>query len=311
MRIRLGYVAICETLNISASHNITYSSYIDSEENSKLIDEKVEENIKCLSLILDYNIKNNIHFYRLTSKLIPLATHKEVNYDFSKYLSSFSLLGEKIKNSNMRVDCHPDQFCVLNSVKSEVVDSSIRILDYHCSVLEALKLKPQLVLHVGGVEFGKEKSISRFVNNFNKLPDRIKNSILVENDDKIYDVLDVLKLCEKIKRPLVLDYHHYLCNNSNNINLGDYMDRIFNTWNTIPKMHFSSPKGIKRSEFRSHSDYIDVFGFIEFIDFLKKYDRDVDIMLECKKKDDALFKLVRQLKLYTNYKFIDETTFEV
>ena len=34
-------------------------------------------------------------------------------------------------------------------------------------------------------------------------------------------------------------------------------------------------------------------------------------MLECKAKDDALFRLVRELKYKTNYKFIDETTFIV
>ena len=34
-------------------------------------------------------------------------------------------------------------------------------------------------------------------------------------------------------------------------------------------------------------------------------------MIEAKMKDEALFRLVRELKYKTNYKFIDETTFEV
>ena len=59
------------------------------------------------------------------------------------------------------------------------------------------------------------------------------------------------------------------------------------------------------------SDYIDVFDFMEFISILKKCDRDVDVMLEAKCKDDAIFRLVRELKLYSDYKFIDETSFEV
>lgn len=33
-------------------------------------------------------------------------------------------------------------------------------------------------------------------------------------------------------------------------------------------------------------------------------------MLECKEKDDALFKLVRELKYKTDYNFIDDTSFE-
>ena len=34
-------------------------------------------------------------------------------------------------------------------------------------------------------------------------------------------------------------------------------------------------------------------------------------MIEAKGKDEALFRLVRNLKYKTNYKFIDDTTFEV
>ena len=34
-------------------------------------------------------------------------------------------------------------------------------------------------------------------------------------------------------------------------------------------------------------------------------------MIEAKKKDEALFKLVRELKYLTNYQFIDETSFIV
>ena len=32
-------------------------------------------------------------------------------------------------------------------------------------------------------------------------------------------------------------------------------------------------------------------------------------MIEAKMKDDALFRLVRELKYKTNYKFIDDTSF--
>ena len=69
----------------------------------------------------------------------------------------------------------------------ETIDNSIEILKYHINILEALKIKsPVIVLHTGSSVFGKEKSITRFINNFNKLPDNIKNSIVIENDDKIY-----------------------------------------------------------------------------------------------------------------------------
>ena len=39
--------------------------------------------------------------------------------------------------------------------------------------------------------------------------------------------------------------------------------------------------------------------------------RDFDVMIEAKQKDEALFRLVRELKYKTNYEFLDETTFIV
>ena len=84
---------------------------------------------------------------------------------------------------------------------------------------------------------------------------------------------------------------------------------IFNTFNSTPKIHFSTPKNKK--EFRSHNDYINCDDFIDFIELIKKHNIDVDIMLEAKAKDDALFRLVREIKYKTNYKFIDDTSFIV
>lgn len=313
MIVRLGYVALSKTIEDTTSHTMTYTSYISSNRDDKKLDKIIRDNLSALSLLIDYNIKNNIHFYRLTSKLIPLATHKDVNFDYlNKYIDEFDKIGKKIRLSNMRVDTHPDQFAVINSTRTEVIDNTNRILKYHYNMLKLLGIDPVIILHVGSSEFGKEKSITRFINNFKKLEPCIQKSIIIENDDKIYDVNDVLDLCNKINVPFVLDYHHHICNNMSNIDLKDYIPKIFATWgNKIPKIHFSSPKSKLKKEFRSHNDYIDVFSFIEFINILKPFNINVDIMIEAKEKDDALFRLVRQLKLYTDFKFIDETSFEI
>ena len=108
---------------------------------------------------------------------------------------------------------------------------------------------------------------------------------------------------------MVLDYHHFICNNEGE-KLEDYFQSILNTWdNTIPKIHFSTAKSKLKKEFRSHSDYINSDDFILFLNLIKKYNTDVDIMLEAKGKDEALFILIRQLKYKTNFEFIDDTTF--
>lgn len=306
MKIRLGYACITNCLDSTSSSPYTYGEYLKYGDMEKL-DRVIVSNLKSLEEIIYYNIKNNIHFYRMSSKIIPLATKTDVKFDYiNKYKSYYDKIGKMISDYDMRVDFHPDQFCVLNSVKSDVVSASIDILKYHYSLLEALGIKNKiLVLHVGSNSFGKDNSIRRFINNFNKLPKYLKECIAIENDDKVFNVNDVLEISKNTGVPVILDYHHHLCNKS------DFsFEDIFNSFNNMKvKMHFSSSKNKK--DFRSHNDYINGDDFIDFIKILKKYDRDVDIMIEAKCKDDSLFRLVRYIKYKTDYKFIDDTTFMV
>ena len=311
MQIRLGYVSISKALDITASKTITYTEFKKNNDYDKL-NNIIIENLTNLEKIIDYNIKNNIHFYRLTSKLIPLASLNEIEFDYiEKYQDYYQRIGNKIKKYNIRIDTHPDQFCVLNSTNKDIVNNSINILKYHYNILEAIGIDNKvIILHIGSSVLGKENSIKRFINNFNKLPDYLKECIAIENDDKIYNIKDCLNLCEKLNIPMILDYHHHICNNDN-LNIDEYLERIFNTWkNNIPKIHFSSPKNNTKKEFRSHNDYINILDFISFLEKIKHLNINLDIMLECKFKDDALFRLVRQLKYY-NYKFIDETTIKL
>ena len=306
MKVRLGYACITNCINDSSSSPYTYSKYLKDGDIDKL-DRVIISNLKSLNNIIDYNIKNNIHFYRISSKIIPLATKDDVKFDYTnKYKSYYDTIGKKISDSKMRVDFHPDQFCVLNSVKSDVVSNSVKILEYHYNLLNMLNVNDKiLILHVGSSTFGKENSISRFINNFNKLPIYLRKCIAIENDDKVFNVNDVLKISKVTSIPVVLDYHHHLCNKSD-FSFAD----IFNSWgNSRVNMHFSSPKN--KRDYRSHNEYINGDDFINFIEILKKYDRDIDIMLEAKGKDDSLFRLVRYIKYKTDYEFIDDTTFLV
>ena len=162
-------------------------------------------------------------------------------------------------------------------------------------------------MHIGSSTFGKQNSIKRFINNFKLLDEEEKNLIILENDDKVFNIKDTLEICKILKIPMVLDYHHHKCNNDN-LNLSEYIIEIFKTWNNnTPKIHLSSPKNKK--EYRSHHDYINIEDFLEFNAIVKKLKKDFDIMIEAKEKDIALFKLIRELK-YRGYKFIDETTLE-
>lgn len=310
MKIRLGYCCISNTLNISTSSTYTYTQF-NNEKDYKKLDRIIKSNLSALKEILKYNVKNNIHFYRLTSNLIPLATKEDVVFDYIKpYTKEYNEISTIIKKYNIRVDLHPNEYCVLNSVNKNVVKQSIDILKYQYKILSALNIKEKIILlHVGSVALGKKNAISRFCNQFKKLDANIQKTIAIENDDKTFNIEDCLEISKKIGVPVVFDYHHYNCNKGEK-NLQEILPSIIKTWgNKTPKMHFSSPKSKLKKEFRSHNDYINVDVFITFLDIIKPLNKDIDIMIEAKQKDEALFKLVRELKYKTNIKFIDDTTF--
>ncbi len=309
MKVRLGYACISKTLDITSSSTMTYTNYKKLGDDKAIVklDNIIKKNFTNLEEILKYNIKNDVYFFRMSSNIIPLATHPNVKVNvFDKYSEYFIKIGKIIKENDLRVDMHLDHYYVLNSINDNTVMSTINMLNFSYNIFNSMRIKSKIVLHVGSKTNGKKEGMRRFINNFNLLDKNVQEMIILENDDKVYNIKNVLKICNTLNIPMVLDYHHYKCNKSNE-KIEDYIEKIFNTWNTIPKVHFSSPKSKK--EKRAHHDYIDSDEFIKFIEKIKFVNRDIDIMIEAKAKDEALFRLVRELKYKTNYKFINNTTF--
>jgi UV DNA damage endonuclease len=72
-------------------------------------------------------------------------------------------------------------------------------------------------------------------------------------------------------------------------------------------MHISSPKSEKA--FRHHSDYVDSDMFFKFLQVIKGSIPQIDCMIEAKRKDDALFNLMKQIRLREDVEIIDGSTF--
>lgn len=319
MKIRLGYVAIALNLQkVTSSSTLTYSRYskmgTDLERINKL-KEVTKSNIYDLEKILNYNIENQIHFYRLTSNLIPLGTHPGVDFNYRKYLKKdFEYIGNIIRKSNMRVDSHPDHFNVINSIKDSVVENTIKSLKFQSQIFEDINYEEgKMIIHIGSSQGGKEESIKRFIDNLRYFPDEVVNRLILENDDKVFTAQDVIHISKETKLPMVLDVHHHICKN-NEEKIEYILKDIFDTWNEEvlpPKIHFSSPRDFEKD--RKHADLINPREFLNFIYLVKKeVNRDFDVMIEAKKKDLALKQLIEDIRQLDNeIKFIDETTIEI
>ena len=156
-----------------------------------------------------------------------------------------------------------------------------------------------MILHLGGVFGDKEATLNRFRENYAQLSPGIKDRLVLENDDVSWSVHDLLPLCEELNIPMVLDFHHHnIVFDPEKIREGtkDIMDlypRILATWkrkNITPKMHYSepTPSAITGRQRRKHNPRVAT---------LPPCPPDMDLMIEAKDKEQAVFELMRTFKL--------------
>ena len=156
-----------------------------------------------------------------------------------------------------------------------------------------------MILHLGGVFGDKEATLNRFRENYARLSPGVKDRLVLENDDVSWSVHDLLPLCEELNIPMVLDFHHHnIIFDSEMIREGtkDIMDlypRILATWkrkNITPKMHYSepTPSAITGRQRRKHNPRVAT---------LPPCPPDMDLMIEAKDKEQAVFELMRTFKL--------------
>ena len=96
----------------------------------------VDGNLVCLEKILAYNALHGMLFFRITSDLVPFASHPVCTFPWSKaFADEFEKIGDYIRSSGFRISMHPDQFVLLNAQDTGVLLRSIGDLDtrFRCS----------------------------------------------------------------------------------------------------------------------------------------------------------------------------------
>jgi len=304
--------------NCSPSQTMTYAQFQKIKDRGAAIAklEKIAKSniFNCLRL-LKHNLAHDIHFFRLSSKLIPLANHEELR-DW-RYMQSLieplKELGEFIIRHPMRIGFHPDHFVVLNSTQPDIMKMSVKTLHMHELLLKGMGVTPEhrCVIHIGGGYDDKLKALEQFIHNWGLIPVSIQKMLLFENDDTTFHLQDALYLSEKLGVPQVFDYHHHLAFH-NDPNWEQQWERVIGSWEASPlpvKMHISSPKSEK--DFRAHADFIDPNMFLEFLHTVKGSVPQIDCMIEAKQKDNALFQLVKDLQLEKSIEWIDQASFKI
>ncbi|KAL1839555.1 hypothetical protein VTJ49DRAFT_1418 [Mycothermus thermophilus] len=265
-------------------------------------------NARDIVRMLRWNDKYGIKFMRLSSEMFPFASHPEHGYRLAPSASDvLAEAGRVAAELGHRLTMHPGQFTQLGSPRREVVDAAVRDLEYHDELLSLLRLPEPLnrnavmIIHMGGVYGDKAATLDRFRKNYASLSPSVKARLVLENDDVGWSVHDLLPLCEELDIPLVLDYHHHnivfdsaqLREGTLDISAPDLQARIAATWSRKgirQKMHYSEPcpGAVTPRDRRKHSPRVMT---------LPPCPADMDLMIEAKDKEQAVFELMRTFKL--------------
>ena len=260
--------------------------------------EKILQNLRDVLTMMDWNEANGIKVFRLSSELFPHKSNKKApDYDFDFALDLLRQIGDKSKELNQRLTFHPGQYNCIGSPKEDVIASTTRDLKYHADVLNLMGLGKDsvMVIHGGGTYKDKEATKNRWCENYLKMPENIKNRLVLENCERDFSIKDCLEISEKVNVPIVFDTHHYECykllHQEEEIEEPDYyIPLILETWKRRgikPKFHVSE-QGPGRVG--HHSDYIEMIPQY-LLEIPEKYGIDIDIMIEAKMKEKSIFKL--------------------
>ncbi len=245
-------------------------------------------NLDALERILKYNAENAIKLYRISSDIIPFGSHPANTFDWqTKFSDKLRLIGDMIIKAGIRVSMHPGQYTVLNSPNEETALRAVEDLNYHCAFLDSLGCGKdcKIVLHAGGAYGDKSASLRRFAERYKRLIESVKGRLVIENDDRTYNIADILEISDITGVPVVFDNLHNELNSPGKVvTANEWIDKCAKTWKNedgIQKIHYSQQALNGRRG--AHSDFIKTDVFLKFYEGLGK--RDVDIMLEVKDKN--------------------------
>ncbi len=290
--VRLGYA--CVNTQLPSSARTVRLANATPERLRELI----AENLDALEAILRWNAEHDIAVFRLTSNLIPLASHPVNTLAWwDEFADRFDELARVIADAGARISTHPGQYTVLSSAQPAVVAAAIAELEYHQRLLAALGLdrSHKIVLHVGSGAADPAAARARFAAAFGRLSDGARERLVLENDER-WPLDRVLELAGPLGIPVVFDaFHHSLAPSFDGDAVRDVVLAAGETWDDgdgRQEVHYSTQDPGKRPG--AHAQTIELEPFAAFAAAVG--DLPLDCVLEVKDKEQSVLR-ARELLL--------------
>lgn len=249
----------------TATHR--YVSGLPPDDRREYLRAIAADNAAALDAAVRHCAAIGIGAFRMNSQILPLATHPESGYRLDtldpagELERGFRNAAASARRLDVRLSLHPDQFVVLNSTRPEVVDSAVNELEHQSAVAELVGADT-VVLHGGSATGGVPDALERLRRGIDRLSDRARARVALENDDRLFAPADLLPLCRESGVPLVYDVHHHRCH-GDGLSVDDATRQAAATWNgREPWVHISSPRdGWGAANPRPHAELVDPADF--------------------------------------------------
>ena len=286
--INLGYACINITLaekGITTNRGMIKKTFL--EKGIAYASELAFSNVQALLKILEWNVANNIHVFRVTSELFPWASEYKLK-DMPHYSQIKEILGACGKLP-VRISSHPGPFNKLAG-SGATLENTIKDLEHHSEIFDLMNLEAshlnKINIHVGGAYGDKTETLNRFAKNFRLLSTQLQSRLTIENDDKpgLFTVEELVPIHEMTGIPIVFDYFHHKLHPGRQTQ-EEAFHTAWKTWSVKPTFHYSSSRRERENpeaKKEAHSDWVH--------EEINTYGRETDIMLETKMKELSLLK---------------------
>jgi UV DNA damage endonuclease len=279
----------------------------------------LSRSLELLDVVFDYLGANGISVYRLPSGTVPYGTHPDLpTFDYRQQIDTcadrLAALGAKARELGLRLSTHPGQYTVLSTPDAELAAKSSADLEQDALLLDALGAGPEavVVVHAGGGYGDKAAALDRWARAYERLSERARRRVVVENDERTFDVADVVALHDRTGVRVVFDVHHHRLNRPPGLDEKRALELAYGTWggDARPKVHLSSPRtelrvvkrrmrgerGFRRihvaPRLDQHADFVPPWDLAALLHIAPG---PLDVMVEAKAKDLAVLALRAQL----------------
>lgn len=249
--------------------------------------ELIASNLDALEAILRWNAEHDIRVFRLTSNLVPLASHPVNTLPWwDEFGERLAAIGALARSEQLSLSTHPGQYTVLGSARPEVVASAVDEIEYHARLFDAMRLRePHVVVHVTGTD-------DRFAHAFEQLSPGAQARLVLENDER-RSLADALALAGRLGTRVVFDaFHHSLNPSCDGAGTRELAILASGGWAERQEVHFSTQQPGKRPG--AHADSLDLDAFGSFAADVG--DLPLDCVLEVKDKERSTLAALARLR---------------